>query len=57
MIVTNDAQKGRAVAKAVRLRLLNAEAHVSSWVISCEICSRQSGTGTGSSPSISLVPF
>jgi hypothetical protein len=47
---------GRAVAQAVSRRSLTAEARVRSQVSSCGICSGQSDTRTGFSPSISVFP-
>jgi hypothetical protein len=48
--------KGRAMAQAVSRRPLTAEARVSSRVNLCGICGRQSGIGTGFSPSSSVFP-
>jgi hypothetical protein len=47
---------GRAMAQAVSRRLLTAEARICTWVISCGICSGQSDTGTGFSPSSEVSP-
>jgi hypothetical protein len=47
---------GRAMAQAVSRRPLTAEARVRSQVNPCGICGGQSGTGTGFSPSTSLLP-
>jgi hypothetical protein len=47
---------GRAMAQAVSRRPLTAEAWVRSQVSPCGICGGQRGTGTGFSPSTSVVP-
>jgi hypothetical protein len=47
---------GRAMAQAVSLRPLTAEARVRSRVSPCGICGGQSGTGTGFSSSTSIFP-
>jgi hypothetical protein len=44
------------MAQAVSRRPLTAEAQVRSRVSPCEICGRQSGTGTGFSPNTSIFP-
>jgi hypothetical protein len=46
----------RAMAQAVSRRPFTAETRVRSRVSSCGICSGQSGTGTGFSPSTSVFP-
>jgi hypothetical protein len=48
---------GRAMAQAVSRRPLTAEALVRSRVGRCGICGGQSGTGTGFSPSTSVLPY
>jgi hypothetical protein len=45
------------MAQAVSYRALTTEARVRSWVSPCGICSGQSGTGTGFSPSTSVFPL
>ena len=52
--VTVRVELGRAMAQAVSRRPLTAEAWVRSRVSPCRICGRQSGTGTGFSPSTSV---
>jgi hypothetical protein len=49
---------GRAMAQVVSRRPLTAEDRVRAWVSPCGICgqSRQSGTGTGLSPTSSVFP-
>jgi hypothetical protein len=49
-------QKGRAMSLAVSRRPLTADARVRCRVDPCGICGGQSGTGTGLSPSTSVVP-
>jgi hypothetical protein len=44
------------MAQVVGRRPLTAEARVRSWVNPCGICGGQSGTGTGFSPSYSVLP-
>jgi hypothetical protein len=44
------------MAQVVSRRPLTAEAWVRAWVNPCGICSGQSGTGTGFSPSSSVFP-
>jgi hypothetical protein len=46
--------EGRAMAQAVSLRPLTAEARVRSRVSPCGICGGQSSTGTGFSPNTSV---
>jgi hypothetical protein len=46
-----------SLAQAVSCRPLTAEAGVRSQVGPCDICGRQSGTGTDSSPSTSVFPW
>ena len=48
---------GRAMAQALSRRPLTAEARVHSHDSPWEICGRQSGTGTGFSPSTSVFIF
>jgi hypothetical protein len=48
--------QGRAMAQAVCLRPLTAEARVRLRVSPCGICGGKSGTGTGYSPSTSVLP-
>jgi hypothetical protein len=48
--------QGRAMVQAVSRRPLTAEARVRSRASPCGICGGQSGTGTGFSPSTSVLP-
>jgi hypothetical protein len=48
--------EGRAMAQVVSRRPLTAEARVRARVNPCGICGAQSGTGTGFSPSSSVLP-
>jgi hypothetical protein len=48
---------GRAMAQAVIRRPFTAEARVRSQVDPCGICGGQSGTGTGLSPSTSVLKW
>jgi hypothetical protein len=54
--LTNQRCMGRAMAQAVSHRPVTAEVRVRSRVTSCGICCGQSGTGTGFSPSTSVLP-
>jgi hypothetical protein len=47
--------RGRDMAQVVNRRHLTADGRVSAWVNSCGICGGQSGTGTGFSPSSSVL--
>jgi hypothetical protein len=47
---------GHAMAQVVSRQPIAAEAWVRARVSPCEICCRQSGTGTGFSPSSSVIP-
>jgi hypothetical protein len=49
------ATDGRAMGQAVSRWSVTAEAPVRSRVRTCEICGGQSGTGTGFSPSTSVL--
>jgi hypothetical protein len=44
------------MAQVVSRRPLTVEARVRAWVNPCGICGGQSGTGTGFSPSSSVLP-
>jgi hypothetical protein len=56
MAVCNILNKGRAMAQVVSRWPLTAEARVRPRVNPCRICGRQSGTGTGYSPSFRFYP-
>jgi hypothetical protein len=49
-------EEGRAMTQAVSRRSFTAEARVRSQADPCEICSGQSGSGTGFSPGTSAFP-
>ena len=51
-----EEEEGRAMTQAVSRRYLTAEARVRSQAGPCEICSGQSGIGTGFSPRTSAFP-
>ena len=53
---TNKSFAGRAMAQAVSRRSLTAKARVRSRVSPCGFCGGQSATGTGFSPSTSVLP-
>jgi hypothetical protein len=53
---TNPEVNGRAMAQVVSRRPLSAEDRVRARVNPCGICGGQSGTGTGFSPSSSVLP-
>jgi hypothetical protein len=53
----NTCTKGRAMALAVSRRPLTAEVRVRFRLSPCGICCGQSGTGTGYSPSTSVIPY
>jgi hypothetical protein len=52
----NEDYMGLAMAQVVSRRPLTAEARVRARFNTCSICGGQSGTGTGFSPSSSVVP-
>jgi hypothetical protein len=47
---------GSAIAQAVSRRLLTAEARIRAQVRLCKICGGQRGTGTGFTPTSSVLP-
>jgi hypothetical protein len=55
-IYFNTLSQGRAMAQVVRRRPFTSEAQVHARVNPCGICGGQSGTGTGFSPSFSVLP-
>jgi hypothetical protein len=57
MLLQLNKECGRAMAQAVSRRPLTAEARVRSRVSPCGLCGGQSGTGTGFSPSTSVLAY
>jgi hypothetical protein len=54
--MSSNPGQGRAMAQAVSRRTITTESRVRARVNTCGICGGQSGTGTGFSPSSSVLP-